>query len=184
MTDRELYEMALEVSQNAYAPYSNYFVGAVLVCDDGTLFTGFNIENASFSPTICAERTAFFKAIYDGHRDFTAIAVCGGKNGVITAKKAGKATITVRSAETGDIKYKVWMGADPSQRAYYCLLSSGWGRNATFAFAHLDEFFSRIRGAEHKLRVAQLRLEYPVELSDEAKKKYEAYVKKNAPKGE
>lgn len=125
--------------------------------------------------------------------------VNGGPNGMVGYIGMGEAkamwqcaanhkwrdyTIAVRSAETGDIKYKVWMGADPSQRAYYCLLSSGWGRNATFAFAHLDEFFSRIRGAEHKLRVAQLRLEYPVELSDETKKKYEAYVKKNAPKGE
>ena len=66
MTDRELYEMALEVSQNAYAPYSNYFVGAVLVCDDGTLYTGFNIENASFGATVCAERVALFKAVSEG----------------------------------------------------------------------------------------------------------------------
>jgi hypothetical protein len=125
--------------------------------------------------------------------------VNGGPNGMVGYIGMGEAramwqcaanhkwrdyTIAVRSAETGEIKYKVWMGADPSQRAYYCLLSSGWGHNATFAFAQLDEFFSRIRGAEHKLRVAQLRLEYPVELTDEAKKKYEACVKKNAPKGE
>ena len=93
-------------------------------------------------------------------------------------------TIIVRSTETDDIKYKVWMGADASQRQYYCFLSSAWGHNATFAFAQLDEFFPKIRGVEHKLQVAQYRLEYPCELSDEAKKKYEAYVKKNTKKGE
>lgn len=93
-------------------------------------------------------------------------------------------TIVVKSAETDEVKYKVWMGADGSQRQYYCFLSSAWGRNATFAFAQLDEFFSKIRGAEHKLQVAQYRLEYPYDLSDEAKAKYEAYVKKNSKKGE
>ena len=93
-------------------------------------------------------------------------------------------TIVVKSAETNEVKYKVWMGADGSQRQYYCFLSSAWGRNATFAFAQLDEFFSKIRGAEHKLQVAQYRLEYPYDLSDEAKAKYEAYVKKNSKKGE
>ena len=59
-------------------------VGAALLCADGTVYQGCNIENASYSPTVCAERTAFFKAVYDGHRDFAAIAVCGGKDGVIT----------------------------------------------------------------------------------------------------
>lgn len=93
-------------------------------------------------------------------------------------------TIIVKSAETNEVKYKIWMGADGSQRQYYCFLSSAWGHNATFAFSQLDEFFSKIRGAEHKLQVAQYRLEYPCELSDEAKKKYEAYVKKNTKKGE
>ena len=59
-------------------------VGAALLRADGTVYQGCNIENASYSPTVCAERTAFFKAVYDGHRDFAAIAVCGGKDGVIT----------------------------------------------------------------------------------------------------
>ena len=59
-------------------------MGAALLCADGTVYQGCNIENASYSPTVCAERTAFFKAVYDGHRDFAAIAVCGGKDGVIT----------------------------------------------------------------------------------------------------
>ena len=84
MTPEKLCELAKEAMQQAYAPYSGYKVGAALLCADGTIYQGCNIENASYSPTNCAERTAFFKAIYDGKREFTAIAVCGGKNGVIT----------------------------------------------------------------------------------------------------
>lgn len=84
MTPEKLMEAAVEAMGHSYSPYSGYKVGAALLCSDGTVYQGCNIENASYSPTICAERTAFFKATYDGHRDFTAIAVCGGKNGVIT----------------------------------------------------------------------------------------------------
>ncbi len=84
MTPEKLIELAKKSMQQAYVPYSGYTVGAALLCSDGTVYQGCNIENASFTPTVCAERTAFFKAVYDGHRDFTAIAVCGGKDGVIT----------------------------------------------------------------------------------------------------
>ena len=84
MTGEKLLELAIQAMENAYAPYSGFKVGAALLCADGTVYQGCNIENASYSPTNCAERTAFFKAIYDGHRDFAAIAVCGGKDGEIT----------------------------------------------------------------------------------------------------
>ena len=84
MTPETLMEKAVEAMGNSYSPYSGYTVGAALLCEDGTVYQGCNIENASYTPTVCAERTAFFKAVYDGHRDFVAIAVCGGKNGVIT----------------------------------------------------------------------------------------------------
>ena len=84
MTPEQLNELAMEAMGHAYAPYSGYKVGAALLCADGTVYQGCNIENASFTPTVCAERTAFFKAISDGRRDFTAIAVCGGKSGVLT----------------------------------------------------------------------------------------------------
>ena len=84
MTPEKLIELAKEAMSHSYSPYSGYKVGAALLCKDGTVYTGCNIENASFTPTICAERTAIFKAVYDGHRDFVAIAVCGGKDGVIT----------------------------------------------------------------------------------------------------
>ena len=84
MPPEELCKLAVEAMSHAYVPYSGYKVGAALLRADGTVYQGCNIENAAYSPTNCAERTAIFKAVYDGHRDFTAIAVCGGKDGVIT----------------------------------------------------------------------------------------------------
>ena len=84
MKPEELVKLAAEAMENAYAPYSGYQVGAALLCADGTVYTGCNIENAAFSPTVCAERTAIFKAVSDGRRDFSAIAICGGKEGRIT----------------------------------------------------------------------------------------------------
>ena len=84
MTPERLCELAIEAMGHAYAPYSGYKVGAALLCADGTVYSGCNIENASYTPTVCAERTAIFKAVFDGRRDLTAIAVCGGKDGVIT----------------------------------------------------------------------------------------------------
>ena len=84
MTPEKLCELAVEAMGHAYAPYSGFQVGAALLCKDGSVYQGCNIENASYSPTNCAERTAIFKAVYDGQRDFVAIAVCGGKHGKIT----------------------------------------------------------------------------------------------------
>ena len=84
MNPSELIKFAKEAMGRAYAPYSGYRVGAALLCADGSVYCGCNIENSAFSPTICAERSAFSKAVYDGHREFTAIAVCGGKDGIIT----------------------------------------------------------------------------------------------------
>lgn len=84
MKTEELVALAKEAMTHAYVPYSGYRVGAALLCADGKVYQGCNIENAAYGPTNCAERTAFFKAVYDGERDFAAIAVCGGKGGVIT----------------------------------------------------------------------------------------------------
>ena len=75
MTDKDLLEIAKKAMRNAYAPYSNFKVGAALLCSDGTVFTGCNIENASYGAANCAERTAVFKAVSEGHRDFYAIAI-------------------------------------------------------------------------------------------------------------
>ncbi len=74
-TVEKLVNAAIEVAQKAYAPYSNYHVGAALYAEDGTIFTGCNVENASYPITICAERTALVKAVSEGRRQFQAIAV-------------------------------------------------------------------------------------------------------------
>ena len=84
MTATQLTDLAKEAMDRAYAPYSGCRVGAALLAADGRVYQGCNVENASFSPTVCAERMAFMKAIYDGVREFSAIAVAGGKDGVIT----------------------------------------------------------------------------------------------------
>ena len=78
MTPEKLIALAQEARTMSYCPYSGFAVGAALLCADGSVYTGCNIENAAFGPTICAERTALFKAVSEGHRDFAAIAVVGG----------------------------------------------------------------------------------------------------------
>lgn len=83
MLKQELCNMAIKAMENAYVPYSGFKVGAALLCESGRVYTGCNIENAALSPTVCAERTAFFKAVSEGERKFVAIAICGGKNGKI-----------------------------------------------------------------------------------------------------
>lgn len=84
MDINKLIECAKSATKNSYSPYSNFKVGAALLCSDGKIFTGCNIENASFSPTVCAERVAFFNAISNGYNkssDFCAIAIVCQKNG-------------------------------------------------------------------------------------------------------
>ena len=73
-----LIDQALSMMSRSYIPYSNFAVGAALLCEDGTVYTGCNIENAAYTPTICAERTAFFKAVSEGKTSFKAIAIAGG----------------------------------------------------------------------------------------------------------
>lgn len=78
MTDRELVDQAFAMHKFSYVPYSHFPVGAALLCADGRVFTGCNVENAAFGSTICAERTALLKAISEGHReDWVAIAIAG-----------------------------------------------------------------------------------------------------------
>lgn len=78
MDDKMLIKQALEMRKMAYVPYSHFQVGAALLCADGKIYTGCNIENAAYTPSNCAERTAFFKAVSEGEREFTAIAITGG----------------------------------------------------------------------------------------------------------
>lgn len=77
MTDQALVDLAFSMLERSYVPYSHFPVGAALLCADGTVFTGCNIENAAYSPTLCAERVAVGKAVSEGHRDFVRIAVAG-----------------------------------------------------------------------------------------------------------
>lgn len=81
MQERELIQEAIEAREMAWTPYSNYRVGAALLAKNGQVFRGCNIENAAYGPTNCAERTAFFKAVSEGVRDFEAIAIVGGPAG-------------------------------------------------------------------------------------------------------
>ena len=76
-----LADISRRARAKAYAPYSSFLVGAALLCADGSIYEGCNIENASFTPTCCAERVALFRAVADGKRDFSAIAIAGGKQG-------------------------------------------------------------------------------------------------------
>jgi cytidine deaminase len=80
MTDSELVAIALKMREKSYCPYSRFAVGAALECSDGSVYTGCNIENAAFSPSICAERAAAAKAVSDGKRSFARIAVAGSSD--------------------------------------------------------------------------------------------------------
>jgi cytidine deaminase len=77
----ELIQTALTARKYSYSPYSKYMVGAAVLCGSGRIYTGCNIENAAYTPTNCAERTAFFKAVSEGEREFKAIAIVGGYEG-------------------------------------------------------------------------------------------------------
>lgn len=79
----ELFAVAEEARERSYSPYSGISVGAALLAKSGKVYIGTNIENASYTPTVCAERTAFFSAIADGEREFVAIAISGGKHGKV-----------------------------------------------------------------------------------------------------
>ena len=81
---KELIGIAIQQLKFSYTPYSHFKVGAALLAENGTIYTGCNIENAAYSPTLCAERTAFFKAVSEGEREFTAIAIIGGRKGLVT----------------------------------------------------------------------------------------------------
>lgn len=84
LTCRKLIQEAEEARKHSYAPYSSFHVGACLLAKSKKTYTGCNIENVAFSPTNCAERTAFFKAVSEGEREFSAIAIVGGKKSLIS----------------------------------------------------------------------------------------------------
>ena len=84
MDRQTLIQAAIKVLPDSYVPYSHFHVAAAILCKDKSVYTGINIENAAYYPTICAERSAFVRAVNDGHREFEAIVICGGKEGVLS----------------------------------------------------------------------------------------------------
>lgn len=119
--NKEIYENLLERAKDAreksYSPYSHYRVGAALLCKDGNVYTGTNIENAAYTPTVCAERVAFFKAVSEGEKEFSAIMVVGGKESIesctpcgvcrqVMAEFCDKENFEIVYLENGEIKTK------------------------------------------------------------------------------
>ena len=115
-TPDELVRLAKEARGHAYVPYSGFSVGAALLCRDGKIYQGCNIENAAFGPTICAERTAFFKAVYDGEREFEAIAVVGGRAGEeITGLFPPCGVCRQVMREFCDLDFKLYLGREDNR---------------------------------------------------------------------
>ena len=114
MTDLQLLLLAIEARKNSYAPYSNFHVGAALLGKSGKVYTGCNVENAAYTPTNCAERTAVFKAVSEGEREFTAIAVVGGAGEAIAELCAPCGVCRQVLAEFCSGDFRVIMGTPES----------------------------------------------------------------------
>ena len=118
----KLVETAIEQIKYSYAPYSGFKVGASLLTEEGKIYTGCNIENAAYTPTNCAERTAFFKAVSEGKRCFAAIAIVGGKDGVLTSYTAPCGVCRQVMMEFCDPKeFKVILGITKDDYKIYTL---------------------------------------------------------------
>ncbi len=111
MTDKELMLAALQARQKSYSPYSNFKVGAALLTKGGEIYTGCNIENAAYTPTNCAERTAVFKAVSEGKTEFDSIAIVGGKGDTLNdiCAPCGVCRQVLAEFCTGD--FRIVMGA-------------------------------------------------------------------------
>ena len=131
MTDRQLINLAVQASRNAYVPYSHFAVGAALECRDGTVFTGCNVENAAFTPTSCAERTALFKAVAEGVTRFTDIAVVGARRGEVNKQVTSPCGVCRQALfEFGGPELNVIMAKSPDdfiERSMDELLPFGFG---------------------------------------------------------
>lgn len=110
MDKKDLFMLAKDAMKNSYAPYSKYNVGAALLCKNGSIYKGCNIENASYSVTNCAERTALFSAIASGEKEFVAICVVGGKNGEITDYAMPCGVCRQALADFCDADFKIYVG--------------------------------------------------------------------------
>ena len=131
MTDRELLQCAVEAREMAYAPYSGFRVGAALVGKSGKIYKGCNVENAAYSPTNCAERTAIFKAVSEGEREFTAIAIVGGMDETIADFCAPCGVCRQVLAEFCGPDFRVVLGTpeNPQVFAFKDILPYGFGKN-------------------------------------------------------
>lgn len=119
MDDAELIRLAHQARKAAYAPYSGFRVGSALLTDSGEVYTGCNIENASYGASNCAERTAFFKAVSEGARRFQAIAVVGGKEGrTESCPPCGICRQVMTEFCNPDTFYILFEGKDKSVRKY------------------------------------------------------------------
>ena len=118
----KLIDTAIEQLKFSYTPYSNFKVGAALLTKSGKIYTGCNIENASYTPTNCAERTAFFKAVSEGVRDFQAICIVGGKDGQLTEYTAPCGVCRQVMMEFCDPKiFQIILAVDKEQYTIYTL---------------------------------------------------------------
>lgn len=123
MRDSELIKEAIEARKMAYTPYSHFNVGAALLTKDGRVYRGCNIENASYTPSNCAERTAFFKAVSDGIMDFSAIAIVGGpaKTGSLSICSPCGVCRQVMMEFCDPKTFKIILGTDESDFKVYTL---------------------------------------------------------------
>ena len=118
MSDLELMKLAVEAREMAYAPYSHFRVGAALLGKSGKVYKGCNVENAAYSPTNCAERTALFKAVSEGEREFLAIAIVGGMDETIADFCAPCGVCRQVLAEFCDKDFRVILGNPDNIKAY------------------------------------------------------------------
>lgn len=115
MNQKALVEAAFAMLPKAYAPYSHFHVGAALLTKDGEVFTGCNVENASYGAAICAERTAFVKAVSEGKREFQAIAVVGGREGAVTDFTPPCGICRQVMAEFGGPDFQILLAKSPEE---------------------------------------------------------------------
>jgi cytidine deaminase len=131
MTDKELMALAVEARKMSYSPYSNFRVGAALLGKSGKVYLGCNIENAAYTPTNCAERTAVFKAVSEGEKEFTAIAIVGGRGETIADFCAPCGVCRQVLAEFCDEDFRLVLG-NPDQIKTYTfaeILPLSFGKN-------------------------------------------------------
>ena len=131
MTDRALMEQAIEARKMSYSPYSGFKVGAALLGKSGKVYTGCNVENAAYTPTNCAERTTFFKAVSEGEREFVSIAIVGGRYESIADFCAPCGICRQVMAEFCDKDFRIVMGnlGNIQVRTLEELLPLSFGKN-------------------------------------------------------